>query len=264
MHEASNLLVRALSFMPTRSLSPSARLSPSSVKAALIEVESKFSPPGDTNKLGRQITELGGRPKGSPIEFVDTYWDTQDCSLTRRDIWLRCRETAGRPQWELKLPVEVGGKSHGKRSGGERTVFREVEGAEAVGLALRSVLARELGGAPPSSSLAAALHEAKCFPFAALTTARARWQLGECSLDLDAASGPPGDEASFSHAVMEIEMMVPDEAGVADAEVEIQRVAALVGARPVGSTGGKLETFIRRNCPAVFAQLVEAGVLRAA
>ena len=51
-------------------------------------------------------------------------------------------------------------------------------------------------------------------------------------------------------------------AEVARAEAEIADVAALVGARPLGALGGKLETYIRRFCPEVLSQLVEAGVLQ--
>jgi hypothetical protein len=41
-------------------------------------------------------------------------------------------------------------------------------------------------------------------------------------------------------------------------------VAAAVGLLPLSSgSGGKLETFIRRECPDVLAHLVDVGVLRA-
>ena len=49
---------------------------------------------------------------------------------------------------------------------------------------------------------------------------------------------------------------------VAAAEAEIERVAALIDARPLDTgSGGKLETYIRRLCPNVLTQLLEAGVL---
>ena len=49
---------------------------------------------------------------------------------------------------------------------------------------------------------------------------------------------------------------------MAEAEAEIERVAALLEARPLPKgTGGKLETYIRRFCPEVLTQLVDAGVL---
>jgi thiamine-triphosphatase len=56
----------------------------------------------------------------------------------------------------------------------------------------------------------------------------------------------------------------PGMAQVPAAEAEIERVAGLLGAQPLGpGTGGKLETYIRRYCPEVLSQLVEAGVLQA-
>ena len=40
-------------------------------------------------------------------------------------------------------------------------------------------------------------------------------------------------------------------------------VANLVGATPLTASGGKLETYIRRHCPVVLRNLVEAGILSA-
>jgi len=128
----------------------------------MIEVERKFAPP-DLVQLARRVEELGGK-RVSEASFTDVYFDTPDCALTRRDIWLRRRDD----EWELKLPVEAKPlppsplppplplplssllqpppsprpwptpspppppQADAKRSGGERTVFREVEGAAAV------------------------------------------------------------------------------------------------------------------------------------
>lgn len=48
------------------------------------------------------------------------------------------------------------------------------------------------------------------------------------------------------------------------AEAEISRVATAIGLLPLApGSGGKLETFIRSQCPDVLAHLVDAGVLRA-
>jgi thiamine-triphosphatase len=50
--------------------------------------------------------------------------------------------------------------------------------------------------------------------------------------------------------------------GAQAAEAEIERVASLIDAQPLDTaSGGKLETYIRRFCPDVLAQLLEAGVL---
>jgi hypothetical protein len=92
-------------------------------------------------------------------------------------------------------------------------------------------------------------------PFATFVTTRAKLRLDDVSIDADVAD--------FGHAVTELEVMVADEGEVEAAEKEIARVASLLGAEPLdSSTGGKLETFIRRFCPSVLEQLVEAGVLK--
>ena len=128
-------------------------------------------------------------------------------------------------------------------------MFREVEGAEAVNEALCALLK---GG----SSLEETLRVAQAKPFAEFSTTRSKWTLGGCALDADVAS--------FGHAVMEIEALdVPDEAAVAAAEAEIDRVAEMIGAKPLTSAlGGKLETYIRRHAPQVLKALVEEGILQ--
>lgn len=230
--------------------------------------------------------------------FSDAYWDTVGCELTRTDTWLRVRRAQGdaEGQWELKLPVEA----DAKRSGGERTVFTEVEGeasvtAELCRLLPSYLLPLRLGGVADGGSGRAAgagagdgkaaasagagvgadggagadagagggadggldsrLRAAGLAPFASFDTVRTRLSLGGVGID--------ADEASFGHSVVEIEVMCDDKSQVAAAEEDIARVAAAIGARPLsGGTGGKLETYIRRFCPEVLDQLVEAGVLR--
>ncbi|KAL1496297.1 hypothetical protein AB1Y20_016259 [Prymnesium parvum] len=168
----------------------------------LIEVERKFEASLLAEDLEAAVVRLGGSLEGS-VRFTDVYFDTEDCLLTRDDVWLRRRDE----QWELKVPVEE--EAH--RSGGERTVFHE--------------------------------------------TTRAKLRLGICAIDVDVAS--------FGLSVVEIEVMCAHAAEVAAAEAEIERVAAAIGVAPLAKgRGGKLETYIRRFCPAVEAQLVEAGVLQ--
>ena len=63
------------------------------------------------------------------------------------------------------------------------------------------------------------------------------------------------------HATLQVCVDTPD--AVPAAEDEIERVANLVGATPLTASGGKLETYIRRHCPVVLRNLVEAGILSA-
>jgi len=203
-----------------------------------IEVERKFEPPTDVEALSCIISTHGGEKVGEKT-FSDTYYDTAACALTSRDTWLRRRDGA----WELKLPVDAAAK----RSGGERTVFREVEGTVEV----NSALSELVDGA--GQTLEDTLRSAALVPFAEFSTVRTKWKLGRASIDADIAS--------FGHAVMEIEVMCANPSEVAQAEEEIAGVAELIGAKPLGALGGKLETYIRRHAPKVLAALVEAGIL---
>jgi len=205
-----------------------------------IEVERKFQPP-DLAVLGPRIESLGGEKLGEK-QFRDLYYDTPDYSLVRRDIWLRCRDG----KWELKVPID----GDARRSGGERSVFEEIEGSEQVHERLGSLLGDVV---ETTSDLDAVLFLHGATPFADFTTTRTKWLIGDASLDADVAS--------FGHAVMEIEVMVDDASEVEAAETEIARVAALVQAKPLGAVGGKLETYIRRHAPAVLTALVEEGIM---
>jgi len=210
-----------------------------------IEVERKFVP-GDLDELDERVSTFGGVCLGTQ-SFTDVYYDTPACTLTRRDMWLRCRDGA----WELKVPTDA----DARRSGGERSVFREVEGTAAVNEALRALVV----AAPDESGVSTCLDETLATmgaqPFAEFSTTRSKWKLGSCTLDADVAS--------FGHAVMEIEVMVEDTSEVVAAEDEIARVAELVGAKPLGACGGKLETYIRRKAPDVLSALIDEGILQA-
>jgi thiamine-triphosphatase len=218
-----------------------------------IEVERKFFL-NSADTLQQRVAEHGGDSLGV-VSFTDSYWDTDDCTLTRRDTWLRQRDG----QWELKLPVE-----DARRSGGERSVFREIEQAPAVAAALESLLTGwtssdvvDAASGDCNVRLESSLREAALAPFATFTTTRSKLRLGKCSIDADVAD--------FGHSVLEIEVMCADQGEVVAAEAEIARVAHLIGAEPLGpQSGGKLETYIRRHCPSVLANLVEAGVLQPA
>ncbi len=223
---------------------PCASSASDAARRPLIEVERKFRlAPEDIATLGERVASVGGEVRGEK-RFTDVYWDTAECALTRRDTWLRCRDGA----WELKVPLA--GQA-AKRSGGERTTFEEIEGEAPVASSLRSLLSVEGGG----GGVSAVLEAARASPFAEFETVRTQWQIGSCSIDADVAS--------FGHAVLEIEVMCADASEVGDAEAEIGRVAELIGARPLGALGGKLETYIRTRAPAVLAHLVDAGVLQA-
>ena len=220
--------------------------------AAAIEVERKFAPVSTPAELRARVEALGGELVGE-VAFTDAYWDTPSCALCAADCWLRQRDGA----WEFKTPVE-GDDAAPSRSGGERSVFREHEGAAAAAAALSAALSAALGGAALPGGSDAALEAAlgaQCGAavFAEFGTRRTKYRLDGCNIDVDAAS--------FGHAVVEIEVMcaAPDE--VPAAEARIAGVAGKIGAEPLGKTGGKLETYLRASCPKQLAVLVAAGIL---
>jgi len=222
------------------------------VEPRAIEVERKFVVSG-IKDLQALVQEEGGKLLGEK-HFSDAYFDSDDCVLARQDVWLRRRDSA----WELKVPV--GDAEH--RSGGERSVFREIEGAEAVARALLTLHAngylphREIGPALENHdlNLEQLLAEMRLKPFAEFQTMRSRLRLGRCGIDVDTAS--------FGHAVLELEIMCQDPEEVPEAEAEIERVAQRLGLQPLGAYGGKLETYIRKYCPNVLAHLVDARILK--
>ena len=192
--------------------------------AGSVEVEEKFAVSGDRDAFAARVKAAGGSATSS-VRFHDEYFDTAALALTSQDTWLRRRDGA----WELKIP-------HGDRvaSGGETTVFREVEDeAQIVGeLAALGV---------PGETLP--------FPgldvFAEFTTFRDKYALpGRVRVDVD--------EASYGHRVLELEVMTdgsPED--VAAARAEIDAAAAELGCERLGDgAGGKLETYLRRYCPA--------------
>lgn len=207
---------------------------------ATIEVERKFMIQ-DLSLLKSRIAENGGVALGE-VKFTDKYYDTSECTLTKNDQWLRLRDE----EWELKVPT-----MEETRSGGERTVFREVSGA--------SNVVEELAKLHPTvfdrgDDLPGELDRAGCAVFAEFETTRSKFELDGCQID--------SDVASFGHSVLEIEVLVESEEQVAAAERRIEDVARLIEAAPLaGETGGKLETYIRRHAPVVFENLVEAGIL---
>lgn len=146
--------------------------------------------------------------------------------------------------------------------GGERTIFREVEGAAEVARALLELFPDRFPGCAKDLDMEGEdlvqqlLLSSQMKVFAEFETVRSKMKLGRCAIDLDVAS--------FGMSLIEIEVMCEDTSQVADAEAEIENVARLLQAQPLSKgTGGKLETYIRRYCPEVLANLIDVGVLAA-
>ena len=236
-----------------------------------IEVERKYSAGAGVEAIARRVADLGGSEIGS-VAFTDTYYDTPECALTANDVWLRRRDD----RWEIKVPIP----GDARRSGGERSVFREVEGAAGCLAELREVLPlrgpssaerrkgrsendeeglrrfddREGEDADDDEKLRRFASSQSVAPFASFATTRARFSLDGAAIDVDSAS--------FGHTVVEVEVLCGDAGEVPAAEALVRAVAEKLALEDVGATGGKLETYLRRNCPKHLETLVAKGILR--
>ena len=207
-----------------------------------IEVERKYDASVvSVDALTQTVESLGGETKGV-VTFTDVYYDTPDASLAAKDTWLRARDGA----WEIKVPLSQGDDT-ARRSGGERSVFREVEGPGAclheLNAALLGAPANDVDDARTNdldaeAALIAAMKTLDVHPFAKFTTERAKFSLDGADVDVDAAS--------FGHGVCEVEVLCAYESQVPDAEAKIAYVATRLGLTPLSDSGGKLETYIRR------------------
>ena len=230
-----------------------------------IEVERKYSAGDGVDSIARRVADLGGSRIGS-VAFTDTYYDTPEHALTANDVWLRRRDD----RWEIKVPIP----GDARRSGGERSVFREVEGAagcldelenalETETRAARRTRGSEKGEArddlgadeeDEDEKLRRFMAERTVTPFASFATTRAKFSLDGAAIDVDSAS--------FGHTVVEVEVLCGDAGEVPAAEALVRAVAAKLALTDVGATGGKLETYLRRNCPKHLETLVERGILQ--
>ena len=236
-----------------------------------IEVERKYGAGDGVEAIARRVADLGGSEIGS-VTFTDTYYDTPECALTANDVWLRRRDD----RWEIKVPIP----GDARRSGGERSVFREVEGAAGCLAELREVLAaadsseepprkgrsendvfeadaddlRRCEDADDDERMRRFVAARSVAPFASFATTRAKFSLDGAAIDVDSAS--------FGHTVVEVEVLCGAAGEVPAAEALVRAVAEKLALEDVGATGGKLETYLRRNCPKHLETLVAKGILR--
>ena len=71
-------------------LTPALTCRRSMASTAAIEVERKFAA-SDPSALRQRVEASGGQVLGEKA-FNDQYWDNAQCTLTRRDTWLRRRQ----------------------------------------------------------------------------------------------------------------------------------------------------------------------------
>jgi len=195
----------------------------------MIEVEKKFI-----------LTKGGEERLIENTEFVkelvltDTYYDTKDYSLTKKNTWLRSRN--GR--FELKIPLQDVERSNEDASFIDQ--YDEIETEEEIRKAL---------GISSNKTLSEDLETNGYHPFTTFTTIRKRYKKEGFTIDLDITS--------YGYNVTEIELMVKDNSEVEEATKKIITFAKEKGL-PIVPVRGKVLEWIKRNDSANYQVITDA------
>jgi hypothetical protein len=266
---------------------------------AVLEVEQKFGINGDSTDpaiISSKLERLGFERKGVATVFTDWYFDSPTTlTLSLQDCWLRYREMNGKGQWQLKCGQQLSKSSATKGL----TVYQEVEGQEAVDMALSMLESYNLesfsrrtiktASSDPVLDVTERIipklptdkaHSLKLF--ARFTTTRSSWVLKhkhdtsnnvplvEILGDVVNAIQVDLDATDTNYAVGEVEIVVEKEDQVANAKSRIQQViTAINGDKDLKldertsqtPPQGKLEHFLFHYRPNHYQALVEAGIL---
>lgn len=199
----------------------------------MIEVEKQFVVDAAARERLIAEAEFVGEVKNH-----DTYYDTADFSLTTKDTWLRNRN--GR--FELKVGVNNGAQAQRE---GKALRYDELETEEAI---------RQHLGLHPRGSFIEDIQTAGYAPYGSWTVTRTKYKKGDFIIDFDSVD--------FGYEVVEIELMVPEDADLAAASARIVAFAQdhKLKIEPVR---GKNSTYLLRNNKGHFDALVAAGVIPA-
>lgn len=193
------------------------------------EVEKKFSLEGvDMSRL------LEGADLLSEKTFTDVYFDDENYTLTKHDIWLRRRGE----KFELKLPMNGGVGALSRKL----DQYEEVTDEEKIKEALKT---KEQG------SLEDCLKRNGFNSFCSITTNRTKYKKDVFILDVD--------QMDFGYGVGEIELLVKSTDDMDEAMVKILNFATENGIS-LKSVPGKVAEYIKRNRPEHHQRLVESGV----
>lgn len=193
----------------------------------MIEVEKKFVL---NDKNEKHITE--NAKLISEKKVIDTYYDTEDYDLAKKDWWLRNRNG----QFELKIGFK--GKSP---QGTERIDhYKELETEDEIKNALH--LKQE-------TPLEEGARIAGYLPYTTLTTIRRKYKEDDFTIDLD--------EIDYGYKIGEIELLVENEADIPHASEKIENFAKAHGLETT-PIRGKIVEWIRRNAPEKYQQIKDA------
>ena len=196
----------------------------------MIEVEKKFILTTEQEKSLIEGADFLGEKK-----FTDIYYDDEDFSLTKKDLWLRNRE--GR--FELKIPMN---ESIEKRISDQ---YRELESDEEI---------LKYFNAEGTLSVEDFLAKKKYKPFCILKTVRKKYKKEEFNIDLDSTD--------FGYTLAEIEHMITDQSKIEetiDAIIEFAKRHNIISTEYIR---GKVTEYLRRNNPTHFQALIDAKVIK--
>lgn len=176
----------------------------------MIEIERKFV---FTDNTIAQLLKAGARLV-KEMELTDEYYDTDDFKMTLADFWLRRRNG----KWQLKCPVA--GHSSGIGSHSYGSVYREVDNVDEILELLRPLLTAT-STLTNNKNLVNYLGLSRCSIFAEIRTCRSSYDLDGFSVDLDCTDS--------GYQLAEIEVMVPDESHIPEANRRIKSFAEKIG-----------------------------------
>lgn len=265
-------LVFMVRFIPTfsfaRTLKNFAKISTEQMSSlpSMFEVEQKFALLDGIQSMEERLLKLG-MTKSSETLMMDWYFDlpAPDWILTPQDCWLRCRETPKGSVWQLKQGTQ---KQQQQHEGGA-TVYEEVEGEDAINIALSLLPATCTKPFNPpfhyESFLVPKLPKpCHLVPFARIETLRSRWEPTETTspysrlvVDLD--------RTNYNYTVGEVEILVHTEDEVAAARRRIGEFVQLLLPSPSMDDNigiGKLEYYMSRHCKAHYEACVRGGSIQ--
>ncbi len=201
----------------------------------MIEIEKKFL----LTDAQREALLSGAQELGRKL-IEDDYFDTDDYSLTRNDLWFRRRDGA----YELKAPLLSGSGSYfATNRYNEITDIHEI--ASRLGLS--------------GDNFEASLAGAGIKRFVTCFSDRTSYEKQGFHIDVDAATYRDTD---FTYAVAEIELLVKDESEADDADRRIIEFAKGFNLTTDQVVMGKIAAYLQAEKPDYYTALVEAGVLK--
>ena len=168
--------------------------------------------------------------------FTDTYYDTQDFSLTGTDIWLRSRED----RYELKVPMQEAGARATDQ-------YEEMEEESAI---------RTFLNLPSDGTLAEVLASNGYKPFCTCKTTRRKYQKSPFIIDLDVV-----DFDHFVYTIGEIELMVSRKSEI---EGAVEKIIAFAKENQLtmAPVRGKVIEYLKRERPEHYHYLTQAGIVQ--